>query len=419
MTNNNYRCQRLSKRTVLTRLPFVLAAATTFLVALGSGCSTEEAPTQQTEPECREHDECASDSYCDGGVCNPTQQLGATCVAGTECASGHCSDDVCCDAACDGGCNACTAAEGAADDGVCTLLGDGAPSTDDVCSPYTCDGLNHECVASCTDDTDCSATHQCIGNSCVPRFDNGESCELEADCKSGICTEGVCCDGVCDGACESCNVEGSVGTCSTLADGVAAKDASCEPYLCDGTSPACPDTCAGAEDCTSGLCTDQNECKAACFGGTVTNASDPTSPGSGINGLWGYYDSAMNQGYGGWMAGDKMCQAIGADHVCTYEEVAAAEAIGENLPDGSYWLHRVNATVMVGGVSSPPGGYGRCNDWNYQGGPGVADGEYVEIAGGAFTYYFDEDTEFNVVSQRGFSCHHERAIICCTASCSL
>jgi hypothetical protein len=58
----------------------------------------------------------------------PTNQpLGAACGSGTECRSGHCADGVCCDKACNDGCNACTLARTGRASGTCSW----AKDTDD------------------------------------------------------------------------------------------------------------------------------------------------------------------------------------------------------------------------------------------------------------------------------------------------
>jgi hypothetical protein len=52
--------------------------------------------------------------------------LGAPCTSGEQCASGHCADSVCCDATCDGICEACTAAlKGDERDGTCAAVAAG------------------------------------------------------------------------------------------------------------------------------------------------------------------------------------------------------------------------------------------------------------------------------------------------------
>lgn len=106
------------------------------------------------------------------GVCTTLASClaptGATCTAGTDCATGFCIDGVCCNTACSGNCLACN-----------------APGA----------------VGTCTQTSTCAQP-------------NGSSCNLGGDCVSGFCVGGVCCDTACTGTCMSCNVTGAVGTCS-------------------------------------------------------------------------------------------------------------------------------------------------------------------------------------------------------------
>ena len=44
----------------------------------------------------------------------------------------------------------------------------------------------------------------------------GGICATAADCKTGFCFDSVCCRSDCSGACQSCAVEGSVGTCTNV-----------------------------------------------------------------------------------------------------------------------------------------------------------------------------------------------------------
>ncbi len=50
---------------------------------------------------------------------------------------------------------------------------------------------------------------------------NGTPCAHDSDCtsatESGHCADGVCCDSACTGVCESCNLTGTVGTCTAIA----------------------------------------------------------------------------------------------------------------------------------------------------------------------------------------------------------
>lgn len=101
-----------------------------------------------------------------------------------------------------------------------------------------CDGLG-DCVVALTADTAVSASFGLA----LPL---GMDCSSSSECESGACVDGVCCDTACgDGEadCQSCNVEGSVGTCVALA-----ADTTCRPAAgvcdleeqCDGSSGVCP-----------------------------------------------------------------------------------------------------------------------------------------------------------------------------------
>ncbi len=73
---------------------------------------------------------------------------------------------------------------------------------------------------------------------------NGSACKLGTDCGSGFCVEGVCCNGACDKGCGTCLATGSVGLCRPKPKGQA-----CGAFLCNGVTPACPETCASSLDC--------------------------------------------------------------------------------------------------------------------------------------------------------------------------
>ncbi|MFP6685129.1 MAG: hypothetical protein VB934_10460, partial [Polyangiaceae bacterium] len=85
------------------------------------------------------------------------------------------------------------------------------------------------------------------------RLDVGTACVEDGECLSLHCEQKVCCDKTCDGACESCNRNDAIGSCTPLAP--ESEVESCAPYLCDGASTTCPDSCAGDTDCVEGrLC---------------------------------------------------------------------------------------------------------------------------------------------------------------------
>ncbi|WP_437541914.1 kelch repeat-containing protein [Sorangium sp. So ce367] len=100
--------------------------------------------------------------------------LGEGCDADSDCGSGFCADSVCCDAACAGPCDACTAASGASQDGVCTpLTGVACDDTEacvvgGVCEAGACvDGAAAPDGTPCSDGDVCSAASACVGGACV------------------------------------------------------------------------------------------------------------------------------------------------------------------------------------------------------------------------------------------------------------
>lgn len=98
---------------------------------------------------------------------------GLPCVASTECASGHCVDGVCCERACDGSCEACSAAAGGTVDGTC------APTTGQACD----DGRR------------CTLTDACVEGVCVGSespCEEGVGCgEVEGAFECGVCVAGT------------------------------------------------------------------------------------------------------------------------------------------------------------------------------------------------------------------------------------
>src|SRR4029079_19040434 len=70
----------------------------------------------------------------------------------------------------------------------------------------------------------------------------GQSCGGTAECASGYCVSGLCCNTACTGGCESCNVPGSEGSCSSA----------CGAFACDSAQNMCRSSCASNDDCVPG-----------------------------------------------------------------------------------------------------------------------------------------------------------------------
>ena len=244
---------------------------------------------------CADENDCGTDEFCDtttaGGTCTAQKADGEDCTdatSGIECTSGNCVDDgvgaenfVCCDTACDGGCNACLAANGASADGTCTVVGDMEAGAD-VCGAFLCQGNGTTTSAPC--ETSC---------------DNDD-----ANCDGITCTDDVCCNVACDGDCEACDavstggVDGTCapvlqggtdpGTCDTATDCAAASSCACDgaatPACKLGLGEACgtDDALCASGQCTDGVCCDAAACTDDCSSCAVSGSEGTCQPlGSG------------------------------------------------------------------------------------------------------------------------------------------
>lgn len=98
--------------------------------------------------ECFEHTHCDAAEYCDdtSATCATDVAQGDACTLDAMCPSGHCVDGVCCDVACDGGCEACAAALTGGADGTCDFVTrdtdpDGECAANGACNGCgTCEG---------------------------------------------------------------------------------------------------------------------------------------------------------------------------------------------------------------------------------------------------------------------------------------
>lgn len=194
----------------------------------------------------------------------------------------------------------------------------------------------------------------------VSNLANGEGCSTASAsaCASGNCVDGVCCESAsCTGACKSCNVPGSEGTCVLAQAGSEVAGSCSDGQACDGTG-ACKSkngqACSAASACASGQCVDGVCCDGACAGtcmacnlpgrlGTCTAYAAGTDP----NGECG-------QGTG---ACKSTCDGVGA---CTFP--LGGVSCGSCLTcDGAGTCTRADPTCGVpgkGGAGGKPGTVG-------------------------------------------------------------
>lgn len=243
-------------------------------------------------------DNCAAPNQCIAGDCKLPN--GGACSLGAECISGFCADGVCCNTACGGLCQACTAAlKGSGASGTCGSIAAGADPqnecaagacvtgacngsgacgqvangtscgmasctsgteydaptcqagvctndpTPTLCSPYVCDAGAPACLDACVSAADCvSSAYYCdvATGDCLLEKANGLACDDGVECTSGFCVDGVCCSTACDALCLSCTAalkgSGADGSCGPTGAGQES----------DNECPGIP-TCNGAGAC--------------------------------------------------------------------------------------------------------------------------------------------------------------------------
>ncbi|MBW2527656.1 MAG: hypothetical protein JRI23_25970, partial [Deltaproteobacteria bacterium] len=218
---------------------------------------------------CSTNNDCIPASYCDNGSCSTKKANGSLCSANDQCQSDRCVDGFCCNTLCS---NACDACDVTGSEGTCTFMPQSSTG-DPTCAPFVCNGAIATCPITCSFDADCVGGYYCSSsNSCQVKKNNGQTCNTWNECTSANCVDGYCCNTTCSGACDACNLGGSLGTCSPMAPG-ATGDPTCAPYECDGTGTSCPLTCTIDNDCVNGYWCNSGTCESkkalgeGCFGG--------------------------------------------------------------------------------------------------------------------------------------------------------
>ncbi|HYJ11620.1 MAG TPA: FG-GAP repeat protein, partial [Polyangiaceae bacterium] len=218
-----------------------------------------------SDADCKAPDHCESD-----GACHPPKANAASCESATECDSGFCADGVCCNAACQGSCEACAETEQL---GRCVAISGEARGEREPCRSHElcggrCDGISRACTYA-PRRTPCDS-------SCVDEGELISSCDGSGRCIEGTprgCGQYACRDRACRGFCEDDDdCSGAAicvsATCVTLIVPACSEDGSesitegkarqCGAYRCDTSTGACATACASSTQCATGfVCDDE------------------------------------------------------------------------------------------------------------------------------------------------------------------
>jgi hypothetical protein len=153
--------------------------------------------------DCDDAGDCQAGLSCADLICRRSD--GQDCGVGNECVSGFCADSKCCDTACAGTCDVCSASLGAGTDGVCTEAPTACTGDCGVCSAGNCiadqavcdtcmectgGGAAFNCTAvglGVSDAPGCAAPSTCNGSG-LCRLGNGATgCTADGDCTSNHC----------------------------------------------------------------------------------------------------------------------------------------------------------------------------------------------------------------------------------------
>lgn len=232
---------------------------------------------------CSGDGDCAplADSYCDAGSCVAKKMDGAACGGPNECLGGNCVDGVCCDTACVGVCQACSAALNGGADGVCGPVMGNTDPDDDCTSGEVCDGMG-----SCA--TFCGLEPQPPGGSCPAACTGG--------CSAGTCTINCNASSACMGSVINCPAGWACSVSCGGSDGCHSATINCpDSYACAATcsaQAACRDltmncsangTCSVTCSADNQVCRDadvncgDNSCTATCSGGFLPTVACGTS----------------------------------------------------------------------------------------------------------------------------------------------
>jgi hypothetical protein len=208
-------------------------------------CGDNECNADENCETCEGDCACEMGFLCVDGNCLELTEAGEFCGSNADCKSGFCADTVCCDTACEGGCESCNLSN---TEGTCTPhIMDSDP--EDFCGECTaCDGsgacanvaIDTDLLEDCTKEAEstCGLSGVCDGNGACAKWPQGTECEVVVCNGSTLNLAGTCGD---TGACE----DGGTQDCLT--------------YQCNDTNNACLTACVTSDDCVAPATCDIND----------------------------------------------------------------------------------------------------------------------------------------------------------------
>lgn len=252
----------------------MVRASVTLLVLLGAalinfaGCTADDPPDDEATGGAGGGSSSGMSTTCGDGKLDASE----TCDDGNNSDLDGCTDcavDECYTCTNEAGqlstCGLAAAATACQDTKVCNATGKCVDCVDDTqCNGGYC---NQELCAKCDDgmkngdetDQDCGGMH-------CGKCANAKACSIAGDCTSTFCVDGVCCGDACDGACQSCNIAGSEGSCDLIPKysedtsyGMGESCLAADGEACNGggtCAKAYGQMCSGPAQCASTKCAD-------------------------------------------------------------------------------------------------------------------------------------------------------------------
>jgi len=173
---------------------------------------------------------------------------------------------------------------------------------------------------------------------------DGETCTADSDCSSGNCVDGYCCDTACDGTCEACDISGSEGTCTYIAEDTD-PDGECDSTCVDACEDRTGD-CDGAGACKTTYCSAGTACSAgACDGANYCNE---TLAYCSCQGDGCYNDGGTNYECQGQCDGSGTC-----DYASNCSSITLEDVEGSLKFSGDFKMKNVNMSFKIAPTPTP------------------------------------------------------------------